>query len=92
MENINGVKKQVNENREKITDNSLDILNLEDKTSMLTKDGDGTMFLNDHGEYTTVGSGGQATTLTSTDPRTVVTGSGTYSLQIDTSGIKSETP
>jgi len=33
--------------------------------------------------------GGQPTTLTSTDPRTVITGSGTYNVTIDTTGISS---
>jgi len=35
------------------------------------------------------GSGGQPTTITSVDPRTVITGSGTYAVTIDTTGISS---
>jgi len=35
------------------------------------------------------GSGGQPTAISSLDPRTVVTGSGTYNVTIDTSAISS---
>jgi hypothetical protein len=58
------------------------------KADIITTTGDATTFLNGVGQYVEVSSGGgQPTTLTSTDTRTVITGSGTYDMTIDTSGI-----